>query len=522
MRQGDGVTELVEPLLGIITRLHGVGEATVDLLAPDAPVAVKDEAVIRYASYLYDQPSGTSGDRYAAAWRNSGAGALVAGWVIRRVAGSVVAVSEGAGVSETRINQLIEAAIQVHTDIVEAHHTPGTGGVIDEDAVRQIVRDAISIGEVRGVEFARTPNLPTAATTASINVNFIIGAMAPTGTQVDGNLTRLPHIRPSPDIIGVWAVALVGDVETDETFIPWGGGGIEEEKDSINEFGYHGLSFTPAGSSGDRYLDVVTAHRRGSFWSLNLEGDGDTLPADSTVRFFLAVASGVTVEAGGTPVPGDGLGMAAVLALIADHTGLSEAHHVPGTGGGADTVARAAAAAVATNLQQALIGLSISGNTLSASRQGGGAAASVMIPTGMAVADGVIVSATVNVGAESVTVTTSTGSTVVWDLTAILDAVRALITTAQTAAEAAQNAITTHTSSHPSGLPAGTSQLRELKWNPNTSVWEAVSGVEAVYYGAVALSDYAHVAAALAAGLNTADRQIEGQTFLLYKGLILS
>ena len=37
-------------------------------------------------------PSGTSGDRYAAAWRNSGAGALVAGWVIRRVAGSVVAV----------------------------------------------------------------------------------------------------------------------------------------------------------------------------------------------------------------------------------------------------------------------------------------------------------------------------------------------------------------------------------------------------------------------------------------------
>ena len=82
MRQGDGVTELVEPLLSIITRLQGVGEATVNLLAPDAPVAIKDEAVIiRYASYLYDTPSGTSGDRYAASWRNSGAGALVAGWV---------------------------------------------------------------------------------------------------------------------------------------------------------------------------------------------------------------------------------------------------------------------------------------------------------------------------------------------------------------------------------------------------------------------------------------------------------
>ena len=96
MRQGDGVTELVEPLLSIITRLQGVGEATVDLLAPDAPVAIKDEAIIRYAAYLYDTPSGTSGDRYAASWRNSGAGALVAGWVIRRVA-DAEALAQGGG-----------------------------------------------------------------------------------------------------------------------------------------------------------------------------------------------------------------------------------------------------------------------------------------------------------------------------------------------------------------------------------------------------------------------------------------
>ena len=41
--------------------------------------------------------------------------------------------------------------------VVEAHHTPGTGGVIDEDAVRQIVADSLSPGSARGVEFARTP-----------------------------------------------------------------------------------------------------------------------------------------------------------------------------------------------------------------------------------------------------------------------------------------------------------------------------------------------------------------------------
>ena len=135
----------------------------------------------------------------------------------------------------------------------------------------------------------------------------------------------------------------------------------------------------------------------------------------------------------------------------------------------------------------------------------------------MGVADGVIVSAAVNVGAESVTVTTSTGDTVVWDLTAILDVVRALITTAQTAADAAQTAITDHEAAHPSGLPAGTSQQRELKWNLTTSAWEAVSDVTTVYYGAVAQGDYIHVASALAAGLNTAGIQIATSSFLLYK-----
>ena len=312
MRQGDGVTELVEPLLSIITRLQGVGEATVNLLAPDAPAAIKDEAIIRYASYLYDTPSGTSGDRYAASWRNSGAGALVAGWVIRRVADAEAIAQGGGGVSETRISELIAAALVIHTNIVAAHHTPGTGGVIDEAAVRQIIVDSLSAGNSRGAEFASTPTLPTVATTGGIDVDFIIGASAPTGVAVDGNLTRLPHLRPALDLIGVWAVALVDGVESDEVFIPWGGGGIEEEADSIREYAYHGLAFVLPGGSGDLYLDVVVSHRRGAFWTLNLEGDGDTLPADSTVKFYLAVA-GVTVQAG---EGGGSLDTEAVKALI--------------------------------------------------------------------------------------------------------------------------------------------------------------------------------------------------------------
>ena len=134
LRLGDGVTAPVEPLLSILTRSLGVADATVALLAPDAPDAVKDQAAVNYAAYLYDTPSAPSGNRYAAAWLNSGAAALVASWVVRRIvqdvdseAGSDTPIGSG-GISESRVNQLVNAAITAHTAIVAAHHTPGTGG----------------------------------------------------------------------------------------------------------------------------------------------------------------------------------------------------------------------------------------------------------------------------------------------------------------------------------------------------------------------------------------------------------
>ena len=84
LRIGDGTIAPVEPQLSILNRLLGVGQAIVSLNAPLAPEAVADEAVIRVAAYLYDQPTAPQGDRYANAWRSSGAGALVARWVVER------------------------------------------------------------------------------------------------------------------------------------------------------------------------------------------------------------------------------------------------------------------------------------------------------------------------------------------------------------------------------------------------------------------------------------------------------
>ena len=86
LRLGDGVTAPGEPILSILTRLSGVADAYVTLIAPDAPVAVQDEAVVRFVGYLYDAPTSSAGDRYSSAWLNSGAAPLVSRWVEQRVA----------------------------------------------------------------------------------------------------------------------------------------------------------------------------------------------------------------------------------------------------------------------------------------------------------------------------------------------------------------------------------------------------------------------------------------------------
>ena len=96
LRLGDGETAPVEPVAGLISRLLGVSQAFVAIAAPDAPEAIADEATIRMTATLYDAPTAASGDRYAAAWRNSGAEALVSRWVVRR------AGSDGEGVPGRR------------------------------------------------------------------------------------------------------------------------------------------------------------------------------------------------------------------------------------------------------------------------------------------------------------------------------------------------------------------------------------------------------------------------------------
>ena len=72
----------------ILARLQGVAEAHIDLLAPDAPEAVKDEAIVQFVGYLYDVPTAGRRDAYANSFVNSGAGSLLVNWTPQAASGS--------------------------------------------------------------------------------------------------------------------------------------------------------------------------------------------------------------------------------------------------------------------------------------------------------------------------------------------------------------------------------------------------------------------------------------------------
>ena len=73
----------------VLTRLQGVAEAHIDIKAPEAPDAVRDESIIRMVGYLYDSPTASRRDSFANAFVNSGAGALLTHWIPQAVSGSV-------------------------------------------------------------------------------------------------------------------------------------------------------------------------------------------------------------------------------------------------------------------------------------------------------------------------------------------------------------------------------------------------------------------------------------------------
>ena len=71
-----------------VARLHATATEVVSRRAPDAPEAIRDEAIVRLAGYLYDQPPAAPGATHAGAWLNSGAASLTAPWALHGLGGN--------------------------------------------------------------------------------------------------------------------------------------------------------------------------------------------------------------------------------------------------------------------------------------------------------------------------------------------------------------------------------------------------------------------------------------------------
>ena len=92
------------------TRLLAPATVLVEKRAPKAPDAIQNEAVIRLAGYWYDQPVAGKGSGYAHAFRNSGAGSVLASWVVHRagIIGAVVVVDEDEGGEVATVQRFIQ------------------------------------------------------------------------------------------------------------------------------------------------------------------------------------------------------------------------------------------------------------------------------------------------------------------------------------------------------------------------------------------------------------------------------
>ena len=77
LRVGDSAEETAE-----VVRLLAYATSAVAKHAPAAPAAVANEAVVRLAGYLFDQPTAGRRDAFAFALRSSGAARMLLGYTV--------------------------------------------------------------------------------------------------------------------------------------------------------------------------------------------------------------------------------------------------------------------------------------------------------------------------------------------------------------------------------------------------------------------------------------------------------
>ena len=195
LRITDG-TAPQEPQLGILTRLLSVAEAIVGETARTAPDAVKDQATIQIAAYLYDQPSAGAGMQYAAAVRNSGALTLLSRWIPRRAAeqadSSTIPTPSPSGPG-------VDAEARRIANLAE---NTATDALNKANEALQDIAELIPLIQAKGDPYV----LPAAAPGVRGGVQAVTNAIMDTGTSTGIFGWGLSHVRRMIEaIVPSWA-----------------------------------------------------------------------------------------------------------------------------------------------------------------------------------------------------------------------------------------------------------------------------------------------------------------------------
>ena len=215
---GTGLTTAQTTLL---TRLQGVGESHVQLLIETAPDAIKDECVVRMASYLFDQPLGRR-DAFANAWINSGAGSLASKWHLQAASGSADSPTS-AGVDAEAVLALISthplddaavaALIETHAEISEAHHRrSSSAGIVNVENGRL----ASSAGTVMRIGWSDSQAYDELVYTRDGNhpgdgaaVGTIAGVFPPVQPA---SIPDIPDVAANEKYLHIWVGEIPGNV----------------------------------------------------------------------------------------------------------------------------------------------------------------------------------------------------------------------------------------------------------------------------------------------------------------------
>ena len=181
LRLGNSAEELKE-----VTRLHAFASEAVDRYAPDAPENTANEAAVRLAAQLFDQPTSTRGG-YSNALRISGAARILMPYRIHRAGSTADAVAIAQGAVGTTGNPVIDVDVSGAEIVVtfadgstESHDLPAAGVMFD--GTDQDARDAAAAAQ--GDATVAQATATTAAESAGV------GRLAAAAAQVTADAAQ--------------------------------------------------------------------------------------------------------------------------------------------------------------------------------------------------------------------------------------------------------------------------------------------------------------------------------------------